>query len=455
MKHEEVVQMSLFANLIKKYKRATPKQLMLAGVFMLAFAGAIGGGFAARSTTTAAVLRDCDNNAIMKCGAANKSEFIDKVETNNNGQNPDDQKIYAHFGLTSGQYSDFETYAQYGTFFRSDGHIEVAGKTVGTNGKSMGRQNFGGSTAYTISGAGTYYYGTPNQRWADGVTSLPVMVWFDDEGVVKAVIMMPCGNPVPFVEKKRPSYSCDALKKYAVNGKKNTYQFSADASNNDLAQVTKFTYSYNDGSGWKVFDTTTSESTKTKEITFTKASKVRVEIEVVFLNGKKKVGITSVLCEKEIGVVKEEFLHVCEALIKTPLENKAFRFNAIDKHSDNVKRLSVDFTLDGSVTAKGVTTDEDKDGFIDRTYTFSDNKTHTVSAVINFSVDGKVVQSKESCVASTEATPECKPNIPVGSKECEVMPKTGAGSVAGLFAGVAAAGAAAHRLVTSRKTRRS
>lgn len=487
--------MSIFSSIVNKYKRAAPKQLVIAGVFMLALAGAIGGGFASQSKTSA-FQGECDDNAIMRCGASSKSEFIDKVEANNTGRNGDLPKIYGHFGLTSSQYADFEAHAQYGTFYR-DGRIEVAGQTVADNGHSMGRHSYSGSKAYSISGAGTYYYGTPTQRWANGTSSLPVMVWFDDNGEAKMVIMNPCGNPVPYFNKKSPSYSCDALNKHAVSGKKNTYKFSADASNNNLAKVTKFTYSYNDGSGWKVFDTTTSESAETKEITFVKASKVRVEIEVQFMNGKKKTNITSVLCEKEVGVVKEEFLYVCETLLTTTTDNRTFRFSAVPKHSNNVTAVSANFTLDGKTTVKDITA-KDGDGNFYRDYTFTDKVSHTVSAVINFQYeeDGvvKKVQSKQTCKKTV--TPEqppvcehnpklppnhpdckkpecvekpgsgfppgdprckeyCKPNIEVGSKDCEELPVTGPGGVAGLFAGVTVAGAVGHRLFTSFRSRRS
>jgi len=203
MKHEEVVQMSLFANLINKYKRATPKQLALTGVFMLAFAVAIGGGFASK-VTTLAFTGDCDNNAIMKCGAANKSVFIDKVQSNNGGLNNDIKGIYNHFGLSSSLYGAFEADAKYGTFFR-DGHVEVAGQTVATNAYSMGRHNFGGSASYPISGVGSYFFGTPIQRWSSGTNSIPVMVWFYDEGVMKMGVMNPCGNPVPSLTRSTPA----------------------------------------------------------------------------------------------------------------------------------------------------------------------------------------------------------------------------------------------------------
>jgi len=230
-----------------------------------------------------------------------------------------------------------------------------------------------------------------------------------------------------------------------------------------------------------VFDTTTSETEKTEKLTLTKASKVRVEIDVVFMSGKTKTHVTSVLCEKEIGVVKEEFLHVCEALVATSTDNKTFRFTVQTKQSDGVTVKNADFTLDNTTTVTGVN-DKDSDGNIFRNYTFSDAVEHTVKVKqIVFVVEGKdvtVVTPTGKCVAKVtpEKPPVCihNPNLPPehpdckkpecvekpgsglppGHPDCE-LPVTGPAGVAGLFAGVTAAGAIAHRLFMSRRARLS
>ena len=483
--------MSLFGNLLNTYKSATPKQLVLSGAFMLALAGAIGGGFASRVMSTAATLRDCDLNSINRvamnggCGAADPAELIADVKANN----PNDlQGIYAHFGLTSSQYNDFAANAKQGTFFR-DGHIEVDGQTVATNGHSMGRHNFGGSSAYVISGVGTYYEGTPNQRWASGTSSIPVMVWFDGDGTVITGIMNPCGNPVPKMDRVRSGGECKQLVKTPVEGKKNTYKFTTDASVFGLAKIVKYEYFVNDGSGDKLVATKTSGSDAV-EITFEKASTVTVKVTISLPGGKSKT-ITSELCKKEVGVVKEEFLYKCDALIATARDNtnRKFRFTVMTKQSDNVTVDSADFTLDDSLTTKGVT-NKDSDGNFFKDYDFNDTKTHVVSVIVNFTADGKLVTSKEGdCVArvTPEKTPVCEfnPNLPPnhpdckkpecvekpgsgfppgderckecvpegkGDQKCELV-KTGPVGVAGLFTGVTAFGAVAHRLFMNRRSR--
>jgi hypothetical protein len=456
--------MSIFTKIVNRYKSTTPRQFVLAGVFMLAFAAAIGAGFASKHTSVAATLRDCDLNSIDYvdmnggCGALTPSELVADAKANKPG---DLKAIYAHFGLgTSSDYSAFVSEAKQGTFYRTGGEIKVNGETVATDGQSMGRGNRNGSTAYTISGVGTYYYGTPNQRWASGVSSIPAMVWFDDDGTVKLVVMNPCGNPVPYMNKIKSGAECKGLNKYTVDGKKNTYQFNAvQPTTFGLAKVVEYQYWYNDGSGDKLFDTTTSSAQKTKEITFTRASTVTLKIKISLPGGKTKL-ITSILCSKEIGVVKEEVLHVCEALIPGSSDNITFRFTVKTKQSVGVTVKSADFTTDGQVTATGVTKKDADGNIVLENQTYSDSAEHTVAVKqITFVVDNKdvvVVTPSGKCQArvTRQKTPECKPNIPVGSKECEELFVTGPAGTVGLFTGVAAAGAAAHRLFMSRRARR-
>ena len=462
--------MSFFSKLVQKYKRATPKQLVLAGVFMLAFAGAIGAGFASRQGSFAASGRDCDTNSINYvsmnggCGAANPAELVADARDNRPG---DLQTVYNYFGLSTSEYDRFASTARQGEF-RRNGDVVVDGQVVLTGGWSMGRHNYRSSDPLTINGT-TYYEGTPEKRWSATAQSIPVMVMFDDDGTIEVAIMNPCGNPVTRGVKVKSGAECKMLNKYAVSGKKNTYQFSTDASKFGHAQYVKFNYYVNDGSGKKLFDTTTNPADKTKEITFEKSSTVSVEIQISLPGGKTKT-VTSELCKKEIGVVKEEFLHVCEALTATSADNKTFRFTVKEKHSNNVTVQSADFTLDSKTTVKGVTT-KDQDGNIYREYTFTDTVSHTVSAIVNFLADGKVVQSKETCKATVtpEKAPVCEfnPNLPPNHPDCKKpetcednpgkegceLPSTGPAGVAGLFAGVTAAGAVGHRLFVNFRRR--
>lgn len=474
--------MSLFTSIKKRYAQITPKQFIVAGVFMLGLAGAIGGGFASKQHSAAQEIRDCDNGQsiinVAPCGALTREELASDIRSNNSIQK-DLQAIYAdsRIGGLSGEadYRRLETEAVHGVLKRN-GDVVVNGEVVMTGAYTMGRKNYAGREPLTI-GNRTYYMSTPEVSFASHRTELDVIVLFDDNGTVEIAIMEACGNALPKGYRVPSGAECKGLNKFAVENKKNTYQFSAEASKFGFAKYVKFNYYYNDGSGYKLFDTKTNPSDKTKEITFTKATKVKVEIEIS-LPGNKSKTVTSPLCEKEIGVVQEEFLYVCEALVATARDNtnRKFRFTAKHKKSNNVTLNSVDFTLDNTTTTKGVT-DKDANGYIYKDYDFNDSVEHKVSAVINFTADGKPVTSKETCVAKVtpEKPPVCiyNPNLPPehpdckkpeciekpgsgfppGDERCKELPKTGAGSVAGLFAGVAVAGTIGHRLYTSRKRR--
>ncbi len=470
--------MSIFSNLIQKYKRATPKQFMLTGVFMLAFAAAVVGGFASKQHSSAAdqTYRDCTYNAIDHnrigggCGALTIPELCEDIWTNSPG---DLRSIYNEFGFQTSDCDSerFQNQGKHGVITKN-GDVIVDGEVVMTNAWTMGRTTLGGAqrTPYNINGT-TYYHSHPSASF--GQNSLDVMVLFDADGTLEFAVMESCGNPVTTGNKVKSGAECKELQKYAVSGKENTYQFSTDASKFGLAKYVKFNYYYNDGSGDKLFDSKANPSDKTKEITFTKSSTVRVEIEISLPGGNKKT-ITSTLCSKQIGVVKKEFLHVCDALVATSSDNKTFRFTLKTKQSNGVTVKSADFK-EGNATVKGVTL-TDADGKIYRDYTFTDYVEHTVTASkVTFVVEGKdviVTTPKGDCEASVtrEKAPECKPGIPVGddrckdfckpgievgSKECEELPVTGPGGVAGLFVGVSAAGAAAHRMFMSRRARRS
>jgi len=459
--------MSVFTNVVKKYKRATPKQLLLSGVFMLALAGAIGGGFASKQFSSAATGRDenvvnsIDNSSNGGgVGALSNSEFISDVRYNH----PSDlQSIYSAFGLSASDYDRFVSEARPGMALQ-DGTVVVDGETVMHDAWSIGRTKFSYAHNYWI-GDKLYYW-----SWDTKVlkSNLPVMVLFDKDGTVQIAVIQACGNPIGGV-KVTSGAECKDLIKTPVDGEENTYTFSTNANKWGLAKYAEFNYYYNDGSGDKLFATTHSPSETVKK-TFTKSATVTVRITINLPGGKTKI-VTGPLCSKQVGVVKKEVLHVCESLVASSTDNITFRFTVSTKQSSGVTVKSADFTLDNSTTTKDVTT-KDASGNIYREYTFDDTNKHTVGAVVNFLVDGKIVRSTEDCKASVQrnktpeckpgipegdvrCTPECKPGIPVGDSRCEELPSTGPAGMTGLFAGVSALGAAAHRVFIRRRAHRS
>ncbi len=464
--------MSFFTKFVNKYKKATPKQLILSGVFMLALAGAIGGGFLSRQATSAQEIRDCQYNSIDNknvaggCGALSVNELCLDMWTNLPG---DLQTVYNEFGFQSADCDTerFQNTGRHGVL-TTDGRLIVDGQTVMTNVWTMGRTTLGGSqrTPYVINGV-TYYH-SPTQ--VSLARDLDALVLFDGDGTVEFAALEACGNPITRGDKVPSGGECKELNKTPVDGKKNTYSFTTNATTFGFAKIQKYEYFYNEGNGEVKF-AETSNGAQAVERTFEKSATVTVKVTIGLPGGGSKT-VTSELCKKQVGVVKEEFLYVCEALIATAFDNntRKFRFTTNTKQSNNVTADSADFTLDGDVTTKNVTT-KDVDGNFYKDYEFDDTKTHTVSAIVNFTADGKKVTSKEGdCVA--EVTPEvcihnpelppnhpkCKPPVeecvPQGKEDenCE-LPSTGPAGVAGLFAGVAAAGTVAHRMWVSRRNR--
>ncbi len=140
----------------------------------------------------------CTDNDIMKCGYSSPSSFIDRVEANTNGVNntPDLQAIYAHYGLSSAEYSSFAAHAVRGEAMRN-GEIIVNGKVVASGARSIGREESPqGSSPFSAFIDGRTYYGNTNaQAFAPGVAELSVDVLFNSNGAFQFAVLPSCGNP--------------------------------------------------------------------------------------------------------------------------------------------------------------------------------------------------------------------------------------------------------------------
>lgn len=453
---------------MEKIRRFTPKQLVVAGVFTVALAGVVAGGVAIKQHTQAASMpRECDSNAILRCGAITPSEFIGDVRSDNGGTQKDLKTIYAdsRVGDLGGEdYDRFKSTARMGKVYKN-GDVIVDGQKVMTGANSLGREKFNSHRQPITIGGKTYYYSSTNASFA--ADSIDAMVMFDGDGTVETVILTSCGNPV-WGTKVKSGATCEDLQQHKVSGKENTYKFTTNVSKYGHAKITKVEY-FIDGKLWR---TETDPAKATPEYTFTKTSTVTVKVTIE-LPGKKTKVIESAKCKRVIEVKVKEIFYTCKNLVATARDNtnRNFRFTAKTNQSEGVTVTSADFTLDSKTTTTGVTT-KDGNGDIYKDYDFTDNVEHTISAKVNFTHEGKTYTSKETCVAKVtpekppvcEFNPnlppnhpdcnppaeECKPGIPVGDARCEdvpqELPKTGPASLVGLFAGTSIAGSAAHRL---------
>jgi len=467
--------MSIFTSISKRYKAITAKQFMLGGVFAIALAAAIIGGFSAKQLSSATASRDCTTNSIDfqpingGCGAASPTELIQDIQANN----PSDlQTIYADpsIGLTSDKYQRFAATAQPGQVLNT-GDVIVDGQTVMTGAWSMGRKSFGNPNRIPIVIGGVTYFNSPTSTsFAAGVTSIPVMVMFDQNGTAEVAIMNPCGNPVLKTNKVVSTFECRELQKHAVAGKDDTYTFTTNAPVTNFAKVVKVEYFVDSGNGPVLFDTQSNPTDNSKAITLTKTSTVSVKV-TFSLPGKQTRVITSTNCAMQIEVKPKVVMHVCSNLIATSTDNQTFRFTMTTAQDQGVTVKSADFTLDGTSTTTGVAT-KDTDGNIFREFTFTDEVQHTVHIKrVTFVVDGQdVVVTVPDSDCATSVTPkqtppctknpnlpECKTCVPTATQDvnCHELPHTGPAGTAGLFAGVSALGAAGHRLVMKRRARRS
>jgi hypothetical protein len=522
----------MFKNIVNRLKRASSKKLAVGTAFAVALVAAASLGFATKQFTSAAIVKDCDDNAIMRCGADDNAKFISNVKTNNKAvkTQTDLAGLYDHYGLSASDYARFQSTAQAGTVY-SDGTVKVNNQTVLTGAISMGRQSFGNpARKATVVNGKTYYSSPLKTSLAKGVSSLPVMVMFDAKGQVEFIAMNACGNPV-WGTKTTPEYSCKMLNQKAVTGQTNTYEYTTTLGALKNTSLNKLVYDFGDGSD-KV---TTTSATQVVKHTFTKSSTVTVTA-YFNLPGKQVVAATVVAdCKKAVKVTPPPApFYACVTLtaVAKNEDKTEFRVTLKTNQGNGATLKDADFTYDGSVTTTGVVT-KDTDGNIYKDFTVAkDGKQHKVSAKANFNVASAVqsktcevtfeagktpmctVPGKESFPAdspecayctvpghenlpkdsdqcyercevpghetlpknspdcaycavegkqdlpkdSTECvTPpeECKPGIPVGDSRCVdvpvELPHTGIGGAFGLFSGVTAVGAVAHRAFMSRR----
>ena len=172
--------MRSFKGIANHFRFIKSNTLIVASIFTLGL-GVFGILGAASRDNAQALVRDCDANAIMNCGAADANEFRTKFNANAPGDLP---AIYGHYWIPR------DLQVVQGQAFR-DGTVRVNGKVVATNAKSIGRQAIPGSRPISI--AGKTYYETPNSA-AFKTDGLPTMVALDAQGNFKYAVINACGN---------------------------------------------------------------------------------------------------------------------------------------------------------------------------------------------------------------------------------------------------------------------
>ena len=374
---------------------STKKMTFLLG--LVAFGLGVAGVFVRTPLVMAA---DCDNNAIMWCGFSSSSDFITKVRANDDGKGHHDlQSVYAHYSLSSGDYGRFQSSAADGTMYR-DGHVTVGSQTVMNSGKTLGRENFPGSTPVSIGGK-TYYSGVPDVRWAPGTNSIPVKVLFDANGTAEFVVLTSCGNPVggnPVAS----GASCKLLSKAAVPGKLNTYRFSASASTIGNAKITKYVFDFGDGSK----PVTTTSATETVEHTYTYSGKDSYTASLtVYAStpGGTTIQATSENCKTKIDMIAPYYECVkLEAALLTERDKYTYTYTATMRYGNGAQFTSATFEYGDGTTASGVKASETT---VKGQHTFKKPGDYTTQAFLKFNVGNKTVTAPVCKVKVTVVNP--------------------------------------------------
>lgn len=154
------------------------------------------GGFKTDAMTIQST-RDCDANAVIRCGARSFDELQTRYSR------PDVAEIYSAFGISDQDIANIRDNAVEGQVTRN-GDVLVNGEIVATDAMTAGRQNMAGSTAAN-SGGVTYFRRTPSVSFLS--SSEPAFVVMKDGQFVYAIIAS-CGNPViasPLIKQRQPA----------------------------------------------------------------------------------------------------------------------------------------------------------------------------------------------------------------------------------------------------------
>ncbi len=384
--------------------------LMVAGIFALGL-GVFGVLGLTQQDKTQAMVRNCDANSIMNCGAADAAEFRNKFNANAPGDLP---AIYGHYWIPR------DMQVVQGQSFK-DGTVRVNGRVVATNAKSIGRQAIPGSRPISI--GGKTYYESPNST-AFASDGLPTMVALDAQGNFKYAVINACGNPIyatpvpptpPTPPKPTPKYTCDSLTIVHTSTTQKRISFSASASGG--AQVVGYTVDFGDG---------TTENTNATSIdhTFTKTGSITVRVTAKVSVDGKTVDVTGANCVKSFTINKPADV-ACVAL---DVISKGG-----NKYGVTIRKSETNATYQGATIDFGDGQSEQISGTT-ASHEFAQGGNYTITATLKFNIDGNVKEVK--CSASIQPceydstlpkdSPECKPPVTPAAAE---LPQTGPGEM--------------------------
>jgi PKD repeat protein len=358
---------------------------------VIAVSGFLLFNFMGANSNAASLPRDCDNNAIINCGATTASELATVYKKNATG---DLDNIYHSYGLTDNDLAHAGSLAKMGAVHK-DGRVTVGSTTVATGALTIGRQNMSGSHKKVIGGK-TYYERAPSVSFAS--ESIAAYVFTDANGNFKAAVLTACGNPVTA---KPPVYKCDSLTQDKIS--RTEYSFNATASASNGASVSSYTYDFGDGQK----STTTA---KTAKRTYTKPGTYTVKLSVtVKVNGTNKT-VTAPGCETKVIVETPPLtpVYTCDSLTPNKISRTEYSFDGKATAKDGATIVNYSFDFGDGTAAQTVTNPAGVK------HTYAKDGTYTTKMSVTVKVNGanKTVTGPQ---CQTQVTVETPPVTPVYS----------------------------------------
>lgn len=352
----------------------------------------------------AALPRDCDNNAIIHCGAVDANELKQKYNANQTG---DLATIYNSYGISADMITSGS--AKLGEV-RKDGTVVVNGEVVATNAMSIGRQPHSGSSPKNIGGK-TYHNSAPSASFRSN--AIAAFVFFDANGMFKAAILTSCGNPVDGQPKPKPVFKCEGLVATPITPR-NNYEFTATASAAGGASIVNYTYDFGDG------QSTTGGRTVTHVYATpgTYTAKVTANVKV----GNEVKPATGPQCQ--VAITIKEPKYSCDALTirAISLEKRHYAFDLAYTAKDGATLKTVDYDFGDGTGQSGLAPEAAKT--VEHTYAKAGN--YKTTATLHFSIGNEVKDVK--CEVSITTSPEMcplNPTLPKDDERCAPCPIPG------------------------------
>lgn len=248
---------------------------------LIAAAVVVSGAAIAAGINTATQARDCDSNAIIRCGTLSTSEFKQKYKKNATGDLP---AIYKHYGIDVSKIDGTRS-----GVVTPKGEVIVGGKVVAKNSWTVGRQA-NSNVRNTVKVGGTKLY--ERHSTATMRVNYTAFVFFDQFGRFKYAILKECGNPlIGTPTKPKASITCDTLE--AVRANYNTYNFNVKYTAKNGAKATGVNINFGDGSSKELKGSYKTSHTYSKPGTYKVTATLRTNM------GNK----TSAGCVKQVKIL--------------------------------------------------------------------------------------------------------------------------------------------------------